>query len=70
MNEHHVDAVADHVGGLLGRAGADWRMTGIDPEGADLQRDGETARLDFAAPVVTPAAARAALVELAQNARK
>jgi hypothetical protein len=70
MNEHHADAVADYARGLLGRVGADWRMTGIDPEGADLQRDGETARLDFDAPVLTPAAARAALVELAQNARK
>ncbi|HEX4616489.1 MAG TPA: DUF2470 domain-containing protein [Stellaceae bacterium] len=70
MNEHHADAIADYARGLLGRAGADWRMTGIDPEGADLQRDGETARLDFAAPVLTPAAARAALVELAQKARK
>ena len=70
MNEHHADAVADYARGLLGREGADWRMTGIDPEGADLQRDGETARLDFPAPVLTPAAARAALVELAQKAWK
>jgi putative heme iron utilization protein len=70
MNEHHADAVADSARGLGGRAGADWRMTGIDPEGVDLQREGETARLDFAAPVLTPAAARAALVELAQKARK
>jgi putative heme iron utilization protein len=70
MNEQHADAVADYARGLLGRAAPDWRMTGIDPEGADLQRDGETARLDFAAPVMTPAAARAALVELAHKARK
>ena len=70
MNEHHADAVADYARGLLGRAGTGWRMTGIDPEGADLRRDGETARLDFAAPVLTPAATRAALVELAQKARK
>lgn len=70
MNEHHADAVADYAQGLLGREGADWRMTGIDPEGADLQRDSETVRLDFAAPVLTPAAARAALVELAQKAWK
>ncbi len=70
MNEHHADAIADYARGLLGRGGADWRMTGIDPEGADLQRDGETARLDFPAPVLTPAAARAALVELARKARK
>ena len=70
INEHHADAVADYARGLLGRAGADWRMTGIDPEGADLWRDGEIARLDFPAPVLTPAAARAVLVELAQKARK
>jgi hypothetical protein len=70
MNEHHADAVADYARGLLGRAGADWRMTGIDPEGADLQCDGEIARLDFPAPVMTPAAARAAFVELTQKARK
>jgi heme iron utilization protein len=70
MNEHHADAVADYARDLLGRVGVDWRMTGVDPEGADLQSDGETARLDFAAPVLTPAAARAALVELTQNARK
>jgi len=70
MNEHHADAVANYAHGLLGRQRADWRVAGIDPEGADLQRDGETARLDFPAPVLTPEAARAALVELAQKARK
>jgi hypothetical protein len=70
MNEHHADAVADYARGLVGRAGGDWRMTGIDPEGADLRRDGETARLDFPGPVLTPEAARAALVELARKARE
>jgi hypothetical protein len=50
MNEYHADAIADYARGLLGRAGTDWRMIGIDPEGADLQRDGETVRLDFGAP--------------------
>ena len=47
-----------------------WRMTGIDPEGLDLRRqsetDGETARLDFPEPVLTPAAARRVLVALAE----
>lgn len=37
-------------------------MTGLDPEGADLRRDGETARLDFPDAVSTPQAALAALV--------
>jgi hypothetical protein len=35
-----------------------------------LRCRGETARLDFAAPALTPQAARAALVELAEKARK
>jgi len=70
MNQDHADAIAGYAHLLLGRAGAGWRMTGIDPEGADLRRDGETARLEFAAPVTTPEAARAALVELAKKARQ
>ena len=69
MNRDHADAVALYAGRLLGRQGAGWRMTGIDPEGLDLRREGETARLDFERPILTPAQARAALVELAQRAR-
>jgi putative heme iron utilization protein len=74
MNEDHGDAVAHYARALLDRAGTDWRMTGIDPEGIDLRREGETARLDFPAPVrapiSTPDAARAALVQLAGAARQ
>jgi len=62
MNADHIDTIAHYARGLLGRSGTDWRMTGIDPEGIDLRCDGETARLEFAAPVLTPEAARAALV--------
>src|SRR2546423_10910406 len=74
MNADHADAVALYAERLLGRQGAGWRMTGIDPEGLDLRRPmeagGETARLGFDRPVLTPAQARAVLVELAQAARK
>ena len=74
MNEDHIDAIGRYARNLLGRSGAGWRMTGIDPEGIDLRCDGETARLDFVAPVVspvlTPRAARAALVQLADVARE
>jgi heme iron utilization protein len=70
MNSDHADAVALYAEKLLGRKGPGWRMSGIDPEGIDLRREGETARLDFAEPVLTPAQARAALVELAQAARQ
>ena len=70
MNGDHAGAVQDYARKLLGRAGEGWRMTGIDPEGLDLRRDAETARLDFAEPVLTPAAARRALAGLAARARQ
>jgi len=69
MNEDHETAVALYARVLLGRQGEGWRLTGIDAEGIDLRRDGEVARLDFAAPVGDAQAARAALVRLAQEAR-
>jgi hypothetical protein len=72
MNRDHADAIELYATRLLGRQGTGWHMTGIDPEGIDLRRPmeaGETARLDFAAPVLTPAAARRALADLAQRAR-
>jgi heme iron utilization protein len=72
MNEDHADAITLYANRLLRREGAGWRMTGIDPEGIDLRCKGETARLDFTAPVLapilTPDAARAALVGLAEMA--
>lgn len=45
-------------------AGEGWRITGLDPEGVDLRREGEVARLDFVAPALSPAAAHAALRDL------
>ena len=68
-NRNHAAAVALCAARLLGRAGAGWQITGIDPEGIDLRRDTETARLDFAAPVLTPDAARRILTALARSAR-
>ena len=74
MNADHSDTIAHYARGLLGRSGTGWRMTGIDPEGIDLLCEGETARLDFTAPVVspvlTPGAANAALVQLAYAAHR
>jgi heme oxygenase (biliverdin-IX-beta and delta-forming) len=70
MNEDHRDTIGHYARGLLGRTGTGWRMTGIDPEGIDMRCDGDTARLDFAAPVLTPEGARAALVQLADAARR
>lgn len=70
MNDDHADAIALYAEHLLGQTPSGWRMTGIDPEGLDLRRDGAVARLDFPAPVLTPAAARSTLVALAETARQ
>jgi putative heme iron utilization protein len=69
MNADHAEALGLYANRLLGRAGEGWRMTGVDPEGIDLRRVGDTARLEFAEPAFTPEAARAILVALAQRAR-
>jgi hypothetical protein len=69
MNGDHAASLAAVAAYLLHRPGEGWRMTGIDPEGFDLGRGGETARVDFPAPVLTPAAAREALVALTRQAR-
>ena len=74
MNADRAGAIAGYARRLLHRKGEGWRMIGIDPEGIDLRCGGETARLEFAAPVaspiLTPAAARTALVHLAEIARR
>lgn len=70
MNRDHAEALALYARVLLGRRGGGWRMTGIDPDGVDLRRDGETARLQFPDAVLTPGAARAALAALAGKARR
>ena len=74
MNQDHADAIALYAERLLGLTGTEWRMTGIDPEGLDLRRPvelgGEMARLDFAEPVLSPAAARRTLVALTDAARQ
>lgn len=69
MNDDHAAALELCARHLAGRAGTGWTMTGIDPDGIDLRRDGETARLDFARRVGDAGAARAELVRLAQAAR-
>lgn len=70
INEVHAAAIASYAQRVLGRAGSGWRMTGIDPEGVDLRCTGDTARLDFPSPVLTPEAARAALARLVEEERR
>jgi heme oxygenase (biliverdin-IX-beta and delta-forming) len=69
MNEDHADAVQLYAGKLLGLAGSDWRMTGIDAEGIDLRQAGQVARLAFDAPLGAASDARKVLVALVGKAR-
>jgi heme oxygenase (biliverdin-IX-beta and delta-forming) len=69
MNSDHADAIALYATELAGRPAGDWRMCGIDPEGADLLHRTNAARIDFPKRVSTPGEARATLVELVQQAR-
>ena len=69
MNEDHADAVQLYAGKLLGLAGSDWRMTGIDAEGIDLRQAGRVARLAFDTPLSAASEARKVLVALVGKAR-
>jgi heme iron utilization protein len=74
INRDHAAAIDFHARKLLeggetgGREETGWRMTGLDPEGLDLRRGGDTLRLDFPAPVPTVEAARSALARLVAEA--
>jgi putative heme iron utilization protein len=69
MNADHREAMDLYATKLLGAKSADWRCTGCDPEGIDLQADTATLRLDFPRRIVTPAALRQVLKQLADQAR-
>ena len=73
MNDDHADAVRLYAERLLGLGdGLGWRLTGVDPEGADLRRDpgGEVARLPFDEPARDAEGARVELVRLVKRARQ
>ena len=69
MNEDHRDAMNLYAKKLLGAESADWRCTGCDPEGLDMQAGKTTLRLDFPERVTTPSELRKMLVKLAEQAR-
>jgi heme iron utilization protein len=69
MNTDHQEALGLYATRLLGAAAADWRCSGIDPEGIDLQADNRTLRLDFPKRVTSPGELRKVLVRLADEAR-
>lgn len=69
MNADHRDAMGLYATRLLGAAAGDWRCTGCDPEGIDMQ-DGQAAlRLDFPERVSNGTALRKMLVRLVGEAR-
>jgi putative heme iron utilization protein len=51
-----------------GRRAEGWRLTGIDPEGLDLRREGAVARIEFPSPVATAEALVATVDSLLQAA--
>jgi putative heme iron utilization protein len=69
MNEDHREAMSLYATKLLGAGVADWRCTGCDPEGFDLQADATILRLEFPARVTGPGELRKMLVRLAEEAR-
>jgi heme iron utilization protein len=69
MNEDHREAMNLYATKLLGAEAADWRCTGCDPEGMDMQAEGRTLRLEFPERVKTGTELRKILVWLAGEAR-
>ena len=69
MNEDHRDAMNLYATGLLGAAEGDWRCTGCDPDGLDMQQGQQVLRLDFPERVTSASALRKMLVRLATEAR-
>jgi putative heme iron utilization protein len=70
LNGTEAGAIALCARVLLGLEGDDWRVTGIDPEGADLRRGGTVARLPFPEPAADAAAALAAITGFAAEAKR
>jgi hypothetical protein len=69
MNENHREAMSLYATRLLGADSADWRCTGCDPDGMDMQAGGKTLRLDFPERVTSGTDLRKMLVRLASEAR-
>ena len=69
MNADHRDTMNLYATRLLGADSADWRCTGCDPDGIDMQAGATTLRLDFPRRIVTAGALRQVLKELADQAR-
>ena len=69
MNQDHSDAIELYAVDLLGEAEGPWKISGIDPEGADLIAGDRIARLPFRERVTSGDALRQTLVALGKEAR-
>jgi len=69
MNADHREALGLYATKLLGASSDDWRCTGLDPDGIDLQAGSRVLRLDFPVRVTGPGELRKMLVQLADQAR-
>jgi heme iron utilization protein len=69
MNADHRDAMNLYATKLLGAEAAEWRCTGCDPDGMDMQAGASTLRLDFPERVTSGTGLRKMLVRLAAEAR-
>jgi putative heme iron utilization protein len=69
MNQDHRAAMNLYATRLLGAEAADWRCTGCDPEGMDMQAGATTLRLEFPERVTDGNGLRKMLVRLVGEAR-
>lgn len=69
MNADHMDTMNLYAVKLLNSTDGEWRCTGCDPEGLDLQDDRRTLRLDFPERITAPGTLRQAFKALADRAR-
>jgi putative heme iron utilization protein len=70
MNEDHRDTMNLYATRLLSAESGDWRCTGCDPDGIDMQSGADTLRLEFPERVSGPGDLRKMLVKLAEEARR
>jgi heme iron utilization protein len=69
MNDDHREAMNLYATRLLGAGSADWRCTGCDPDGIDMQAGNRTLRLDLPERITSGTDLRKMLVRLAGEAR-
>lgn len=69
MNQDHADAVHLYATKILRGQPGPWRVSAVDPDGADLNLKEQSLRIEFHDPVFTADALREKFAELAYQAR-